>query len=152
MEFQITIDIDAPAAVVWSVMSDIERWPEWTASVTAVRRWDPHRPLQVGSRAVVRQPKLPPALWTVISIAKGRQFVWMAGMPGWWSIGLHSVAPLDDSPRRSRATLSLKTTGLIGRLLGPLIRGLTERYVTMEANGLKRESEARARSTSPGIA
>ena len=28
------IEIDAPATLVWQVFSDVERWPDWTASVT----------------------------------------------------------------------------------------------------------------------
>jgi uncharacterized protein YndB with AHSA1/START domain len=32
-----TITIDAPPAVVWAVYTDIERWSEWTASVTTAR-------------------------------------------------------------------------------------------------------------------
>ena len=35
MEFQVQVDIDAPEDVVWEVMSDGERWHEWTASVTS---------------------------------------------------------------------------------------------------------------------
>ncbi len=27
MDFQISIDIDAPADTVWRVMADVERWP-----------------------------------------------------------------------------------------------------------------------------
>ncbi|MGE3511779.1 MAG: SRPBCC family protein [Vicinamibacterales bacterium] len=145
MECQIAVDIDAPAAVVWAVMSDIEHWPDWTASVREVRRWDPHRPLRPGSRAVVRQPKLPPALWTVTSLTPGRQFVWTAGVPLWWSTGVHTVDPVGDLPA-SRATLSIKFTGLLGRLCSPLIRDLTERYIRLEAEGLKRRSEELFRS------
>ena len=39
------IDIDAPAAVVWDVFSDVEHWPEWTASVTRLVGIDGHRRL-----------------------------------------------------------------------------------------------------------
>ena len=36
--FSITVDVAAPAQRVWEVMSDVERWHEWTASVTKVKR------------------------------------------------------------------------------------------------------------------
>ena len=170
MEFQIGIDIDAPAAVVWSVMSDVERWPEWTSSVRHVRRWQRERPFAVGSRALVRQPGLPPAIWTVTSLTPGREFIWKAGLPGWWSVGGHRVDPIGDVPasdsvsslanggqtggansgqeldtRRSHAVLTLAFEGLFGRAFAPRLRGLVEDYVTREAHGLKRQSEALAR-------
>jgi uncharacterized membrane protein len=31
-----TIEIDAPAQLVWEVFGDVGRWPEWTASVTSL--------------------------------------------------------------------------------------------------------------------
>ena len=152
MEFQIGIDIDAPAAVVWSVMSDVERWPEWTSSVRHVRRWQRERPFTVGSRALVRQPGLPPAVWTVTSLTPGREFVWKAGLPGWWSIGGHRVDPISTAATgqrmdtgRSHAVLTLAFDGLLGRRFAPRMRALVEDYVTREAQGLKQFSEALAR-------
>ena len=38
--FSTTIDIDAPPARVWQVMSDVERWHEWTPSITSIQRLD----------------------------------------------------------------------------------------------------------------
>jgi hypothetical protein len=47
----------------------------------------------------------------------------------------------------SRATLSLQFTGLFGPLAGLLTRGLNDRYLKLEAAGLKRQSEEKADST-----
>ena len=141
MEFRKTIDIDAPPDVAWVVMSDGERWPEWTASVTSVRRLDTG-PLRIGSRALIRQPRFPPAVWTVTTLEPGRRFVWKSGMPGMWVYGDHSVEAI---PSGTRATLKLSYDGLLARLMGRLTRGITNRYLDMEASGLKKRSEADAR-------
>ena len=144
MEFCKTIDIEAPPAVVWPVIEDGERWPEWTASVTSVRRLD-KGPLRIGSRALIRQPRFPPAVWTVTTLEPGRRFVWKSGMPGMWVYGDHSVEAI---PSGTRATLKLSYDGLLARLMGRLTRGITNRYLEMEASGLKRRSEDAAR---PGL-
>jgi hypothetical protein len=60
--FQIETEINASAELVWATIRDVERWPEWTPTVASVRLRTPP-PLAVGSRAVIRQPKLPPAVW-----------------------------------------------------------------------------------------
>jgi uncharacterized membrane protein len=151
LDFQISVDIGAPAEVVWSVMSDVERWHEWTASVRNIRLLDP-APLRVGSRAMIRQPKFPPALWTVVSLDPGSSFVWKSGMPGMWVYAHHSVESIASSVDRgtapTRASLRLHYAGPLARLLGRLTRGITNRYLAMEAAGLKQRSEQRA----PGAA
>ena len=136
-QFSISIDINAPADRVYEVMSEIDRWQEWTPSVTSIKRLDTG-PFVVGSRAVIRQPKFPPALWTVIAIDGRRSFTWSNRAPGIKVIAYHSVDAKGD---RSKATLSLKYEGLLGRLLARMTRGITNRYLAMEAKGLKARSE-----------
>jgi uncharacterized protein YndB with AHSA1/START domain len=52
-DFEISVDIAAPPSRVWSVMSDIERWHEWTSTVTSITRLN-DGPLRVGARARIR--------------------------------------------------------------------------------------------------
>ena len=34
--FSVTVDIPAPPDRVWAVIADVERWPEWTPTVTRI--------------------------------------------------------------------------------------------------------------------
>jgi uncharacterized protein YndB with AHSA1/START domain len=136
MRFEHAIEISATPARVWEVYSDVERWHEWTASITSVELLD--GPLRVGARARVRQPKLPVAVWTVTAYDEGRSFTWTSGAPGLRTTGTHLVEPSGDG---ARGTARLDQEGLFGGLVGRLSRGLTERYLAMEAAGLKARSE-----------
>lgn len=141
MDFDISVDIAASSDVVWSVMSDAERWSEWTASVRSIRLLD-EGPLRVGTRALIRQPRFPPAVWTVTEIEPGRSFTWKTGAPGMWVFGRHSVASVQSG---SRANLHLHYEGVLGDLIARLTRTITTRYLGLEAAGLKQRSEERAR-------
>jgi hypothetical protein len=140
--FNISIEIQAPPHVVWAIMSDVERWHEWTASVTSIRRFD-RGPLLPGQRVVIRQPKFPPALWRLTSIHEGRSFEWVSRAPGISVFARHSVEGLDG---RSRVTLALEFAGLLGPLFGRMTAGINNRYLKLEAEGLKRRAESVAMS------
>jgi uncharacterized protein YndB with AHSA1/START domain len=135
--FTIEVEIHAPPQRVWHVMQDVERWPEWTPSVTSIERLD-EGPLAAGSRARIRQAKLLPATWRVTAIEEGKGFTWVTRGPGVTVTGHHVVEPI---PHGSRATLSLRFSGALGPLVGWLTRGINERYLAMEAAGLKRRCE-----------
>lgn len=141
MEFRLSIDIEAPPAIVWEVMSDVERWHEWTPTITSVSLLDRAR-LTVGSRARIRQPRLPVAVWTVTELEEGTGFAWVVRRPGMRVTARHWIEPTATG---SRATLSLEFTGPMGPLLGRLTRELNQRYLDLEAEGLKRRSEETSR-------
>ena len=135
--FNTSIDIAASTDRVWQVMSDTDRWHEWTPSVTSVKRLG-GRPFAVGTRAMIRQPRFPPALWKVTAIERGTSFTWVSTAPGLRVIGHHLVEPTATG---SRASLSLRLEGVLGGLFGWMTRAITERYLRFEARGLKARSE-----------
>jgi polyketide cyclase/dehydrase/lipid transport protein len=118
-------------------MADIERWAEWTSTVTRIDRFD-SGPLKPGSRATVRQPKLLPAIWKVTAVEPGRGFTWITRGPGVRVTANHFVEPVGSG---TRATLSLHFDGPFGGLVAKLTAGLNNRYLAIEAAGLKRRSE-----------
>lgn len=91
-----TIQIDAAPDVVWDVTVDVERWPAWTPTVTAVRLIGA-RELGAGSVARIRQPMQPQSEWVVTAFDPGRRFVWETRR-----IGLRMAASHDLEPQRRR--------------------------------------------------
>lgn len=136
--FQIETEISASAELVWATMRDFERWPDWTPTVTSVRLRTPP-PLAVGSRAVIRQPKLPPALWRMVELDDSlRSFTWVNSAPGVRFVAKGSVVPFGE---RRRVRLSLGFEGLLAGILGFATRKLNNRYLAMEAQGHKSRVE-----------
>jgi uncharacterized membrane protein len=138
MDIERSIEIAAPAEKVWTTMTDVQRWPDWTPTVTSVERLD-DGPLRIGSRVRIRQPRLPAAVWTVTVLDVRRYFEWQSVTPGLKSVGGHRVEP--TGAQSTRVTLTLSWTGWLTPLIRLLYGRLARRYVQTEAEGLKRRSE-----------
>ena len=130
--FQTTRHIDAPVQRVWDVLFDVARWPEWTPTIKSVERLEDGA-FQVGSRAEVRQPKLPRAVWEVTEVVDGQSFTWEATGPGLRTIARHEVVPDADG---TEVTLSIEQTGPMGVVAGIVWGRLTQRYIELEAESL----------------
>lgn len=141
MEQTITVEIAAPPERVWEVLTDVESWPEWTSTVTSVRRLD-EGPLRVGSRAKINQPRIPETEYVVTEVEPGRSFTWVATGPGVRTTARHDAEPLPGIGTRVR--LSVSQSGWLGSIMGRFYRGLTDRYLSNEASGLKARCEAQA--------
>ena len=140
MKQSIAVEIAAPAERVWEVLTDVEQWPEWTETVTSVKRRD-EGPLRPGSRATINQPKIPETEYIVTQLDPGRAFTWVANGPGVTTTARHDVEVLPDG--RSRVTLAVEQAGPLGAVLGRIYRRLTDRYLSVEAEGIKARSEGR---------
>ena len=138
MEQSTTVDIAASPERVWEVLVDIERWSEWTDTVTWVRRLD-DGPLRSGSRAKISQPKIPETEYVVTELEPGQSFTWVATGPGVTTTARHTVEALPGGG--TRVTLAVEQAGLVGSVMGRFYRGLTDRYLANEAAGLKARSQ-----------
>ena len=140
MTYRTTIDIDAPLERVWDVLMDVERWPEWSPTMTSVERLEPGM-FRPGSSARIKQPRLPEAIWRVTELVPQKTFTWTsrirAGSP---------PSRVTSSPRATRAAPGLAarstSTGPLALLARIFFSRLTKRYLEQEAQGLKQRCEA----------
>ena len=142
MEQSTTIDVAAPPSRVWEVVTDVEHWPDWTPTMRWVRRVD-EGPLRTGSQAKIIQPKMPTVDWTVTDIEPVDHFTWVSTSPGVRTTARHSVEPLPGGGTRVR--LSIEQAGPLGSVVQWVYGNLTDRYLAMEAAGLKQRCEGGAR-------
>jgi carbon monoxide dehydrogenase subunit G len=132
--------IKATPMQVWEVLVDVSRWPEWLPTVESVQRLDDGE-FQVGSRAMVRQPKLPQAVWRVTELSTGRTFTWESKGPGTRTIGRHEVV---QDGTDTRVTLSIEQLGVLGGLAAIAWGRLTKRYIELEAESLDKRAAGEA--------
>ena len=138
-EFRATTSIDAPLEQVWSVLANVERWSEWTASIKHIEPLT-SPPFRIGSRFRVDQPKLPSAVWEVTVFEPQRRFIWQNKRAGVTVVADHV---LQDSGHGCAVTLTVHFAGVLGGLAGWLSRRLTEEYLVLESEGLKARAEGR---------
>jgi uncharacterized membrane protein len=140
MQFETTVQTDAPVDAVWAALVDVRHWPEWTESMQDVR-WLDDDGIRVGARARIKQPGTPALTWTVTELDEGRAFTWEASSPGVRTVGTHAVTGAAGQPG-SRLTLGLRQSGALAGLVGALTGARTRKFVQMEADGLKRAAES----------
>ena len=138
MHFEHSIDIDAQQQRVWEVLSDVEAWPQRIETVDLVELLTP-APMGEGSRVRLKQPKLPEGTWEVTVWDAPSYFEFRQKSGGVTSVAGHRVEALEEG--RSRLTLTLDMRGLLVPV-ALFYKGLTNRYMTVEAQGMKRAAES----------
>jgi uncharacterized membrane protein len=137
-----SIEIDAPASVVWDVFVDVERWPDWTDSVDRIVALDGPA-IEVGNRFEIKQPRFPNLVWEVTAVDPGVSWTWRQRSAGGTTLASHEL--VTEGAGRTLVRQRIDQRGPVGVVVGALMRRLTRRYLDMEGQGLKAASEARAR-------
>jgi uncharacterized membrane protein len=141
VHFETTITIDAPHGVVWNTLIDVDHWPDWTESIQRVT-WLDGAGLAPGSRVRIKQPRMPSLVWVVSECEPGVSFTWRSVSPGITTVGTHVLE--ETAGPGVNMTLGVEQSGPLAPVIAPLTAPRTRRYVQMEADGLKRRSEAGA--------
>ncbi len=120
-----TTAIDAPAAVVWAVLSDTDAYPEWNPFVRALRG-----PLAVGRRVEVdlQLPgrKLRTMRPRITAVDEGRSFEWLGrvGVPRLFD-GRHRFEVIADGADRCTLVQHEHLSGLLVPFVRSLLTGAT---------------------------
>jgi uncharacterized protein YndB with AHSA1/START domain len=133
-----SIHIDAPVETVWAITQDVERWPEWTPTVTSVRLTG-DRVLRPGAVARIKQPGQPESDWVVTEFVSRSRFAWATERSGLRMVGTHH---LSEERQGTRNILSVDATGPIATLLWPILVFVIRKALADENAGLKRRCEA----------
>ena len=139
MRFEESIDIDVGQQRVWDVLSDIEAWPRRIETVDVAELLTP-APVMKGSRVRLQQPKLPEGTWDITVWDAPSYFEMLQKSGGVTSVAGHRVEALEGS--RSRLTLSVDMQGWLVPVVGLFTKGMTTRYLTSEAQDMKRAAES----------
>ncbi|MEO6577565.1 MAG: SRPBCC family protein [Candidatus Limnocylindria bacterium] len=139
MRFEQSIDINAGQQRVWEVLSDLEAWSQRIETVDVVELLTP-APVGEGSLVRLRQPRLPEGLWDITVWDAPSYFEFHQKSGGVTTVAGHRVEALEGG--RSRLTLTLDMRGPLVPVVALFYKGLTNRYMTVEAEGMKRAAES----------
>lgn len=131
------IYIEAPPEAVWDVTLDVERWPEWTPTVTSATLLDDGI-LKLGASARIKQPGQAEARWVVTAYESGRRFTWETRRPGLHMIATHEIS---RSGSGTQNALVMEAKGALAVLLRPVLRQTIRRALAAENLGLKKRCE-----------
>lgn len=138
-----SVEIDAPPQLVWDVFTDVEHWPDWTASVTSLVGLDGPA-LAVGRQFAIKQPGMPKLVWKVTELDPGASWTWVQSSPGARVTARHDVIARPGG--RTLVRQQLDQSGVLGALVGRLMVNKTKRFLDLEGQGLKARSEQASRA------
>jgi uncharacterized membrane protein len=138
MTYRASIDIDAPVERVWNVLVDVEKWPDWSPTMTSVKRLESGM-FRPGSSARVKQPKLPEAIWRVSAMMPQKSFTWSTRSRGVTTVARHTVAARDEGGTRVGG--EIEQSGALSLVAKVFFSRQTKRYLQEEAHGLKKRCE-----------
>ena len=142
-----TLEIEAPVALVWEVITDLPRYPEWNPFVVEVRS-----SLEVGEPIAMRVRVLPffaqPQRETVLECLPQQRLCYgVAGVPlnALRSLRYHELRPA--GPERTHYCSHFELDGWLAPLTRMLLGGRLERGFDAATRALKERAEILQRAS-----
>ena len=137
MNLRHEININASRELVWNTTVDVENWCKWTPTIEKIILKD--ESLRLGSSAIIKQPGMSEATWTVIHFQEKEIFVWETSIFGIQMRASHEL--FQSGNKKKKNVLEIEVTGFLGLLLWPFLRGKMEDALKKENEGLKKFCE-----------
>lgn len=138
MRFEQSVEVGAPQARLWEVLSDIEAWPHVVQAVEVAESVTPP-PLAVGGTIRLRETGLPEGEWDITAWDPPASFKLTQKASGVTTVVDHLAERLDKGA--SRLTLRLEMRGLPVSVFGLLFRKRTQSHLDHTVRDLKRAAE-----------
>ena len=138
--FSSTVDIAAPAEMIWAILTDAAAYPSWNSTV---ERIEGH--IALGEKVSV-YTKSDPARAFPLKVSEfepGRKMIWSGGMPLGLFTGTRSYKLEPQKNGHVTFSMSEEFSGLLALLITRSIPDLQLAFETFAAD-LKRRAESRA--------
>ena len=129
------ITIQAPPDKVWSVLTDINRWPEWQAGVSSA---EPEAALAAGATFRWKANGLG-ITSTIQELDPGRRIGWTGDSLGMQAIHFFALAPQDGG---TRVTTEESISGWLARILKLFDPNYMDKSLAGSLQALKARAEA----------
>lgn len=133
LEIQKCFIVQAKPALIFKILTDVENWNTWTASVRKSTLLN-GATFAIGTKVKIIQPKLFPVIWEITEMRDNNSFTWTSNSLGLKITAKHIIQEAGDF---SIVWLVTTYKGFLSRLIYNLTSALTNKYMTMEADGLK---------------
>ena len=142
MHFSTTTTIEAPADLVWSILTDVPAWPTWNTSVTATSG-----SVALGSKVSVTAAVNPGRAFavTVSSLDAPHTMVWKGGMP----LGLFTGTRTFSLTPTGDATIFAMEERYAGAFAGMITRSIPDLQPSFDEFAQCLKSQAESQSWEP---
>lgn len=137
MYHEIRRDVEAPVDVLWSVLVDVEHWPDWVDTMDDVELVGGGS-LYPGARVRIRQ-RPTSRTWVVTDVEEGHAFSWRLRTRGSRVSVVQAAEPRGAS---SEVVISVFAEGPLGPLWAVPPLSAATRGLSREADGIAERAEA----------